>query len=166
MTRLQPAAPTPAAASPLGARLALAGVLAMAAALAAPAAAQPPEAWAPDVAEPGTPGARTPARLLVWVAKQQLGSLALGVVFGILWMVAQALMPYTIGRGIQEGIVEDDAAIARLAELGCEHAQGYGIGKPMPQEQLLPWLSQRRSAGRATVVALPFAGAEPAAAHT
>ena len=28
--------------------------------------------------------------------------------FGIIWMVAQALMPYTIGRGIQDGIVEDD----------------------------------------------------------
>ena len=70
------------------------------------------------VAEPGTPGARTPARLLVWVAKQQLGSLALGIVFGILWMVAQALMPYAIGRGIQEGVVEDDAAaLARWALL-------------------------------------------------
>ena len=37
---------------------------------------------------------------------------------------------------VAEG-VEDDAAIARLAALGCEHAQGYGIGKPMPQEQFL-----------------------------
>ena len=38
--------------------------------------------------------------------------------FGILWMVAQALMPFTIGRGIQEGIVEDDgAALARWALL-------------------------------------------------
>jgi ABC-type multidrug transport system fused ATPase/permease subunit len=70
------------------------------------------------VAEPGTPDTRTPARLLVWVGKQQLGSLALGVTFGILWMVAQALMPYTIGRGIQAGIVEDDSgALARWALL-------------------------------------------------
>ncbi len=57
---------------------------------------------------------------------------------------------------VAEG-VEDDTAIARLTALGCEHAQGYGIGKPMPQEQLLAWLSQRRSAGRASVVALPSA---------
>ena len=49
-------------------------------------------------------------------------------------------------RVVAEG-VEDDAAIARLAALGCEHAQGYGIGKPMPHEQFLPWLAQRRSAG-------------------
>ncbi len=54
---------------------------------------------------------------------------------------------------VAEG-VEDDAAIARLAALGCEHAQGYGIGKPIPQEQFLAWLSQRRSAGRASVVPL------------
>ncbi len=70
------------------------------------------------VADPGAPDTRSPAGLLVWVGKQQLGSLALGVTFGILWMVAQALMPYTIGRGIQEGIVEDDgAALATWALL-------------------------------------------------
>ena len=58
---------------------------------------------------------------------------------------------------VAEG-VEDDAAITRLSALGCEHAQGYGIAKPMPQELFLPWLAQRRSSGRATVVALPLAG--------
>jgi len=63
---------------------------------------------------------------------------------------------------VAEG-VEDDAAIARLAALGCEHAQGYAIGKPMPQEQFLAWLSQRRSAGRASVVALPIAIGDAAA---
>ncbi|HUQ51123.1 MAG TPA: EAL domain-containing protein [Gammaproteobacteria bacterium] len=55
---------------------------------------------------------------------------------------------------VAEG-VENDAAIARLAALGCEHLQGYGIGKPIPHEQFLQWLSQRRSAGRPSVVALP-----------
>jgi diguanylate cyclase (GGDEF)-like protein len=57
-------------------------------------------------------------------------------------------------RVVAEG-VEDDAAIARLAALGCEHVQGYGIGKPIPHEQFLSWLSQRRSGGRPSVVALP-----------
>jgi diguanylate cyclase (GGDEF)-like protein len=75
-------------------------------------------------------------------------------------------LAHQLGLNVVAEGVEDDAAIARLAELGCEHAQGYGIGKPMPQEQLLPWLSQRRSAGRASVVALPFAGIEPAAARS
>lgn len=62
------------------------------------------------VAEPGVPDTRSPARLLAWVGRQQLGTIALGVLFGVTWMVAQALMPYTIGRGVQEGIVEDDAS--------------------------------------------------------
>jgi len=70
------------------------------------------------VADPASPDARSPAGLLVWVGRQQLGSLALGVAFGVTWMVAQALMPYTIGRGIQEGIVEDDgSALVRWALL-------------------------------------------------
>ena len=60
------------------------------------------------LADPGAPDTRSPARLLVWVGRGQLGTLSLGIAFGILWMVAQALMPYTIGRGVQDGIVEDD----------------------------------------------------------
>jgi EAL domain-containing protein (putative c-di-GMP-specific phosphodiesterase class I) len=51
---------------------------------------------------------------------------------------------------VAEG-VEDDATLAKLAELGCEHAQGYFIARPMPHEHLLSWLAQRRS--RASVVA-------------
>jgi diguanylate cyclase (GGDEF)-like protein len=75
-------------------------------------------------------------------------------------------LAHELGLNVVAEGVEDDAAIARLAALGCEHAQGYGIGKPMPYEQLLPWLAQRRSAGRPSVVALPFAIAEAAAART
>ena len=59
-------------------------------------------------ADPGTPDTRSPARLLVWVGRQQLGTLLGGVFFGVLWMVSQALMPFAIGRAIQDGIVEDD----------------------------------------------------------
>jgi EAL domain-containing protein (putative c-di-GMP-specific phosphodiesterase class I) len=54
---------------------------------------------------------------------------------------------------VAEG-VENDATIERLAAMGCEHAQGYGIGKPIPQEQFLAWLAQYRGAGRAGVVSL------------
>jgi ABC-type multidrug transport system fused ATPase/permease subunit len=68
--------------------------------------------------DPGTPDTRSPTRLLVWVGRQQVGTLVLGVAFGITWMVAQALMPYTIGRAIQDGIVDDDtAALATWALL-------------------------------------------------
>jgi len=58
------------------------------------------------VADPGTPDTRSPARLLVWVGKHQKRTLAIGIVFGIWWMLAQALMPFAIGRAIQLGIVE------------------------------------------------------------
>jgi ABC-type multidrug transport system fused ATPase/permease subunit len=79
------------------------------------------------IPDPGKPDTRSPTRLLVWVGRQQLGVIALGVAFGITWMVAQALMPYTIGRAIQDGIVADDAsalAFWALLLLGLGIVQG------------------------------------------
>lgn len=60
------------------------------------------------VADPGVPDTRSPFRLLVWVGRAQLPTLALGVVFGVGWMTAQALMPFAIGRAIQNGIADRD----------------------------------------------------------
>jgi ABC-type multidrug transport system fused ATPase/permease subunit len=60
------------------------------------------------VADPGVPDTRSPLRLLAWVGRHQLPTLAAGMFFGVLWMVAQALMPFTIGRAIEDGIVEHD----------------------------------------------------------
>ena len=31
-----------------------------------------------------------------------------------------------------------------LILLGCEHAQGYAIAKPMPASNVLPWLKEWR----------------------
>jgi ABC-type multidrug transport system fused ATPase/permease subunit len=58
--------------------------------------------------DPGVPDTRSPARLLLWVGRHQIRMLLAGVLFGMLWMVAQALMPFTIGRAIEDGIVEHD----------------------------------------------------------
>jgi ABC-type multidrug transport system fused ATPase/permease subunit len=72
-------------------------------------------------ADPGAPDTRSPVRFLVWVGRQQLGTLLAGVFFGVLWMVSQALMPAAIGRAIQDGIVDDDSralAIWTLILLG------------------------------------------------
>ena len=79
------------------------------------------------VADPGRPDTRSPVRLLLWVGRQQLATLAIAIAFGIVWMVAQALMPYAIGQAIQQGIVEgDNDALARfcilLAVLGVVQA--------------------------------------------
>jgi ABC-type multidrug transport system fused ATPase/permease subunit len=60
------------------------------------------------VADPGRPDTRSPLRLLLWVGRHQLGTLTIAVSFGIVWMVAQALMPYAIGQAIQQGIVDGD----------------------------------------------------------
>jgi ABC-type multidrug transport system fused ATPase/permease subunit len=59
------------------------------------------------VSDPGRPDTRSPARLLLWIGRFQLGTLAAGIVFGVIWMVAQALMPYAIGRAIQDGLIDD-----------------------------------------------------------
>src|SRR5215211_8453153 len=60
------------------------------------------------VDQPGEPDTRSPARLLLWVGRQQVPTLVAGIVFGVLWMLSQALMPFTIGRAIEDGIVEHD----------------------------------------------------------
>ena len=60
------------------------------------------------VADPGRPDTRSPVRLLLWVGRHQLSTLAIAITFGIVWMVSQALMPYAIGQAIQQGIVEGD----------------------------------------------------------
>lgn len=58
--------------------------------------------------DPGVPDTRSPGRLLLWVGRHQIGTIVAGILFGIVWMVSQALMPFTIGRAIEEGIVESD----------------------------------------------------------
>ncbi|MEI6700964.1 MAG: ABC transporter ATP-binding protein [Actinomycetota bacterium] len=49
---------------------------------------------------PGTPDLRSPGRYLLWLGRQQLASILGGIVFGITWMLAQALTPVAIGRGV------------------------------------------------------------------
>jgi ABC-type multidrug transport system fused ATPase/permease subunit len=81
------------------------------------------------LADPGTPDTRSPFRLLVWVGRHQVPTLLYGIGFGILWMVAQALMPFTIGRAVQRGIVEHDneALVAwSLVLLGLGALQAFG----------------------------------------
>jgi ABC-type multidrug transport system fused ATPase/permease subunit len=58
--------------------------------------------------DPGQPDTRSPLRFLLWIARLQWMTLLAGVFFGVIWMVAQALMPAAIGQAIQQGIVDDD----------------------------------------------------------
>src|SRR5918998_5805074 len=80
------------------------------------------------VDDPGEPDTRSPARFLLWVGRHQLGTLAAGVLFGILWMVSQALMPYTIGRAVEDGIVDSNnraLALWTLVLLGLGAMQAF-----------------------------------------
>jgi ABC-type multidrug transport system fused ATPase/permease subunit len=65
------------------------------------------------LADPGTPDLRSPARFLLRVARLQRRTVAGGVLFGVLWMAAQALVPYVLGRAVDEGIADRDADALR-----------------------------------------------------
>ncbi|HEY1488170.1 MAG TPA: ABC transporter ATP-binding protein, partial [Micromonosporaceae bacterium] len=58
------------------------------------------------VADPGTPDHASATRYLWWLVRRQARSIVLGMVYGIVWMVAQALMPAAIGRAIDRGIAD------------------------------------------------------------
>jgi ABC-type multidrug transport system fused ATPase/permease subunit len=64
----------------------------------------------------GRPDLRSPGRLLLWIARHQWRTLLNGMTWGILWFVAQALLPATIGQAIDHGVIaRDDAALVRWA---------------------------------------------------
>lgn len=55
--------------------------------------------------DPGPPDLRSPTRYLVWLASKQKGTLSAAVVLETLLMVAQAVVPFALGRAIDEGII-------------------------------------------------------------
>ncbi len=59
-------------------------------------------------ADPGTPDTRSPFRFLVWVGRRQFARIAIAVGFGVTWMVAQALMPFALGRAVDSGLAAGD----------------------------------------------------------
>jgi len=59
---------------------------------------------------PGTADHRSPMRFLWWLVMGQWPTMALGMVFGITWMVAQAVMPAVIGRAIDDGVAAKDTS--------------------------------------------------------
>jgi hypothetical protein len=71
---------------------------------------------------PGTPDIRSPWRYLGWLIRQQRGRVALGVLWGCIWMLSQALVPAVIGTSI-------DALIRR--DTGTPRAAGES-GQPEP----------------------------------
>ena len=58
--------------------------------------------------DPGAPDLRSPTRYLLWLASKQKATLAAGALLGAVWMVAQALMPFILGRALDSGILAGD----------------------------------------------------------
>ncbi|MGI8577077.1 MAG: ABC transporter transmembrane domain-containing protein [Nocardioidaceae bacterium] len=58
--------------------------------------------------DPGTPDVRSPGRYLWWIARGQKSTLTGGITFGIIWMVAQSVMPAIIGRAIDQGVAANN----------------------------------------------------------
>ena len=57
---------------------------------------------------PGIADHRSPMRFMLWLVRGQWHTMALGALFGIIWMVAQATIPAVIGRAIDEGVAARD----------------------------------------------------------
>ncbi|WP_084262648.1 ABC transporter transmembrane domain-containing protein [Actinomadura formosensis] len=51
---------------------------------------------------------RAPARYLLWLLRLQWRSITAGALFGVVWMLSQALMPAAIGRAIGDGVAARD----------------------------------------------------------
>jgi diguanylate cyclase len=47
----------------------------------------------------------------------------------------------TVAEGVETG-----AEHAMLAQLGCRHVQGFGIARPMPFDETLPWIAAHQAA--------------------
>lgn len=60
-------------------------------------------------ADPGIPDTGSATRYLLWLVREQWKSVALGMVWGVVWMVSQALMPAAIGKTIDAGVAAKDS---------------------------------------------------------
>jgi EAL domain-containing protein (putative c-di-GMP-specific phosphodiesterase class I) len=59
-------------------------------------------------------------------------------------MIVRAMidLAHNLGLGVTCEGVESAGALSFLQQSGCDHAQGYYIARPMPQDQLRRWLAQ------------------------
>ena len=48
---------------------------------------------------------------------------------------------HNLGLAVVAEGVEDAATLAALVEVGCDVAQGYHLGRPMPAADLSDWLA-------------------------
>lgn len=54
-------------------------------------------------------------------------------------------MCHSLGYQIVAEGVEDEATAKLLKEMGCDMIQGYLLSRPLPLENMLSWLTERRN---------------------
>jgi diguanylate cyclase (GGDEF)-like protein len=52
-------------------------------------------------------------------------------------------LAHNLGLAVVAEGVETETAFNKLTSLGCDLAQGYFVGRPVPSERLMPWLKQQ-----------------------
>ncbi|WP_405812056.1 ABC transporter ATP-binding protein/permease [Streptomyces sp. NBC_01520] len=62
------------------------------------------------VPDPGVADSRSAARYLLWLGRRQWQPVALGTVWGVLWLVSLALLPAVLGQAIGAGIAAKDSS--------------------------------------------------------
>jgi len=95
------------------------------------------------VGDPGTPDTGSPLRYLAWLARHQKWLLSLNALFGIGWMVSQALVWAAVGAAIDHGIQRHSSAelfkwVAVVIALGLFQA---GCGALRHQLAVTNWMS-------------------------
>ncbi|WP_327029573.1 ABC transporter ATP-binding protein/permease [Micromonospora sp. NBC_01740] len=61
--------------------------------------------------DPGVPDIRSATRYLVWLAGRHKALLTVGILLGVVWMVAQALVPAAVGRAVDGLTRRDEEAL-------------------------------------------------------
>ncbi|MEV5690125.1 ABC transporter ATP-binding protein [Micromonospora globbae] len=61
--------------------------------------------------DPGVPDDRSATRYLIWLAGRHKTFLGAGILLGVVWMVAQALMPAAVGRAVDGLSRRDEGAL-------------------------------------------------------
>lgn len=114
------------------------------------------------LADPGHPDTRSPLRYLVWVARRQWRTLALGVTWGTLWMAAQGVVPallgVAVGAATEHDVARTTAAAAGVLVLGLVQT---GAGVLRHRMAVTNWIvaasrTQQLVVGRATDIGAPL----------
>lgn len=67
------------------------------------------------LADPGVPDTRSPWRFLVWLARGQRRTIFTGSIFGVIWMVSQAIIPLALGAALGAMVKRDKPEIVDWA---------------------------------------------------